>query len=102
MKKIGSPLSKTLALAACFATLSGYAAYLLQSMANKSVTACSYLDPVTVDILALAIAAFLIIESLASIFKHKESSVRSQLIRCVRLCIGAGILVIHIMQFMHK
>ncbi len=81
---------------------SGYAAYYLQSQANKNVKACSYLDPISIDIVALAAGLFLIVEGLTDIVKHKHSPVRSQVSRFLRVCFGVSIVVIHIMQFIRK
>lgn len=102
MKAKFSPLTKTLALAFSLSICSGYLSFIIQTSANKRVSSCSYLDPLTVDIFALAIAVFLFIEGLVSIFKHKESKIASQLSRCLRMCIGTSIFVIHILQFLHK
>jgi hypothetical protein len=102
MKKPVSPLMKTLALAFSLSLCGGYVSFTIQTAANKQVSSCSYLDPITVDIFALAIAVFLFIEALVSIFKHKKSKVFSQFSRCVRMCIGTSIFVIHILQFLHK
>ncbi|MFA5088444.1 MAG: hypothetical protein WC552_05355 [Candidatus Omnitrophota bacterium] len=102
MKKIDAPFLKTLMFSAGLVSISSCAAFMLQSSANKTVDACSYLDPVSIDILALAIAVFLVVESLAAIIKYKKDLLRDQLTRCVRLSIGSAIFVIHIMQFIHK
>lgn len=95
-------LIKTLILAAAMSSASGYSAYSIQTAANKKVSACSYLDPITIDIVAFLAGVFLIIESLVDIFKHKDSLVHSQIVRCLRLCFGTSIVVIHVMQFIHK
>ena len=102
MKEPFSPLTKTLALAFSSSFCSGYLSFVIQTNANKQVSSCSYLDPITIDIFALAVAVFLFIEGLVSICKHKESKVTSQLSRCLRMCIGTGIFVIHVLQFLHK
>jgi hypothetical protein len=102
MNKAYSSFTRTMILALSSSAVSGYLVFLLQSNSNKQITPCSYLDPVSIDILALLIAAFLIVESLGAIIKHKQSLVRSQLTRCTRMCIGTCIMVIHIMQFIHK
>jgi len=102
MKKPITALKKTLILAAFMASGSGYVAYNIQATANKKVSGCSYLDPITIDIVAFLAGVFLIVESLVDIFKHKDSPVHSQFIRCLRLCFGTSIVVIHVMQFIHK
>jgi hypothetical protein len=77
-------------------------AFWVQAEADKVVRSCSYLDPIIVDILALAIGFFLVCEGLADIRRHAESRVLSQGSRIARVCIGVSILVIHTMQFLHK
>ena len=77
-------------------------AYFMQSNQQNSVNGCSYLDPFTVDILAFSIAIFLVIEGLARIFEHPNASLKRQLTRPLRIAIGAAIITIHIMQFIHK
>jgi hypothetical protein len=97
------PLAKTMIFTACLSGASGYIAYLIQSQAERQVSSsCSYLDPITVDIFALGIGVFLIAEGLVAIFIHKQASILKQLTRCIRICIGTSIIVIHIMQFIHK
>jgi len=99
---VPSPLKKTLILATAMASGSGYFAYHIQATANKKVSGCSYLDPITIDVVAFLAGVFLMIESLVDIFKHKDSLIHSQLTRCFRLCFGTSIVVIHVMQFIHK
>ncbi len=77
-------------------------AFLIQSSANKEVRGCSYLDPVTVDVSALIMGGFLVLEGWVDIFRHRESSARQQLYRCLRIALGVAILTIHIMQFSVK
>ena len=102
MKNPYSPLTKTLVLAFSLCLCSGYLGFIIQTSANKRVSSCSYLDPITVDIFALIITVFLFIEGLVAIFNHKESKVASQITRCLRMCIGSGIFVVHVLQFIHK
>ena len=102
MKNAVSSLTKTLLLTLCLSLGGGYMSFVIQTNANEKVSACSYLDPISIDILAFGSAVFLLIEGLASIWKHKKSKVLSQLTRCIRVCIGTSILVIHTMQFLHK
>ncbi len=102
MIKIRPLLAKALILAIAMSGASGYLAYRIQSEASSRVAGCSYLDPITVDIVAFIVGMFLIIESLVDICKHKDSLIHSQITRCLRMCFGTSIVVIHIMQFMHK
>ena len=101
MKKT-TPLQKTFLWTGGCAVFSGTMAFLVQSEANKVVRSCSYLDPITVDILALMIGFFLVVEGLVDIRRHAESRVLSQAGRIARVSVGVSILVIHIMQFLRK
>lgn len=69
---------------------------------NKIVTGCSYLDPITIDLLAFFVALFLVIEGFARIFEHPNASLKRQLTRTIRIAFGCAILTLHIMQFVHK
>jgi hypothetical protein len=97
-----SKLQKTYLWTALCAAVSGILAFCVQSEANKVVRSCSYLDPITVDILALMIGFFLLGEGLVDIRRHAESRVLSQSGRIARVSIGVSILVIHAMQFLRK
>ncbi len=102
MKKSFVPLVKTLSLASCLCMAAGYVSFVIQTEANKRVSSCSYLDPITIDIVAFVVAAFLFIEALAAIFRHKDSNLASQFTRCLRMCIGTSIVMVHILQFLYK
>ena len=95
-------LRRTLTVAFTSSGLCSYVAYLIQSEANKSVDSCSYLDPITIDIFALVAGLFLIVESFADILKHRDHRLQRQITRCLRMCLGAAIVTVHIMQFIHK
>lgn len=97
-----SNLEKSLLIALFFSAAGALIAYSIQSQANKAVNACSYLDPIAVDIAALVFGLFLVIEGLIDIYKHAKSLVRQQVLRCMRVGFGVSILTIHIMQFLHK
>jgi len=77
-------------------------AMLIQLNAQSKVNSCSYLDPITIDILALLGALFLIIEGLARIYEHPSETIKSQFTRTLRVAGGFAILTIHIMQFVYK
>jgi len=102
MSKIRSLLARSLTLAFVMASACGYYAYTIQATANNHVSGCSYLDPITVDIVAFLAGMFLIIEAFIDIIKHKDSLVRKQITRCIRMSFGTSIVVIHVMQFIHK
>jgi predicted tellurium resistance membrane protein TerC len=102
MLKSITPLQKTLLLVFVASTFSVSVAYFIQNQANGIVNSCSYLDPISIDLIALIVGLFLVIEGLVDIFGHSESLPRSQWTRVTRICFGASILTIHIMQFIHK
>lgn len=75
----------------------------MQMQAGKKILApCSYLDPISIDILAFGVGAFLILEGLVAIFSNKNYPALKQLTRISRVCIGSSIMVIHIIQLAHK
>ena len=69
---------------------------------NKITFACSYLDPIIIDILALSAALFLIIEGFVRIFEHPKASLLSQATRIIRISFGFAIVTLHIIQILHK
>jgi hypothetical protein len=95
-------LTKTLLFTFSLSIATSSIAFIIQSNANRSVTSCSYLDPITIDICALVFAAFLILEGLWDIYRHKRSFLKSQLTRSIRVSMGFAILTTHILQFIHK
>ncbi|MCK5149547.1 hypothetical protein KAJ87_01325 [Candidatus Pacearchaeota archaeon] len=75
----------------------------VQLIGQESVNSgCSYLDPITMDLLAFSIAIFLIIEGVYRISEHKNMGIKKQLTRSIRIAIGCGIMTIHILQFLAK
>ncbi|MFA5260751.1 MAG: hypothetical protein WC450_05930 [Candidatus Omnitrophota bacterium] len=95
-------LQKTLQLTLVFSMTCSVGAFLIQSHANKLTNACSYLDPIAIDIVALLFGLFLLTEGLHDIFQHRLCHVKKQWARSFRVGIGCSILLIHIMQFLHK
>ena len=79
-----------------------FVAFTIQYQANRSVSGCSYLDPISVDIWATILAIFLILEGFWDIFKHKHYLLKDQFTKSIRVGLGFAILTIHIMQFIHK
>ena len=63
---------------------------------------CSYLDPVTIDMMAFLVALFLIVEGFARIYENPKNKFHTQFTRSLRISIGFAILTIHVMQFIHK
>lgn len=83
------------------ASLGSIIALIVQLRAENNLTKCSYLDPIIVDILATAGALFLIIEGFYKI-DLSNGSIKDNLTRSLRVALGAAILTLHIMHFMHK
>mgnify|MGYP006871775722 CR=1 FL=1 len=99
MKNISKTLFFTIALSA----ISSISAFYIQSTGKGAVSpGCSYLDPVTIDILAFLVALFLVAEGIFKIFINSNASLKSQLTRAIRVAIGLAIITIHIMQFLYK
>jgi len=69
---------------------------------NKITFACSYLDPITIDILALSAALFLIIEGFVRIFEYPKATLLNQITRIIRISFGFAILTLHVIQILHK
>ncbi len=77
-------------------------AFFVQKNANASVSQCSYLDPLVVDILAFLAALFLVIEGIYHIVRNRDQPFREQWTRSIRVAFGCAILTLHIMQVLHK
>ena len=77
-------------------------AMILQLNVQSKVNACSYLDPIIIDLLAFLLALFLIVEGLARIYEHPSATVKRQFTRIFRVSAGFAILTIHIMQLIYK
>ena len=69
---------------------------------NFTKGGCSYLDPITIDLLAFIVAIFLVIEGVCRMSEHKNMGIKKQLTRSVRIAIGCAIITIHVLQFFHK
>ena len=63
---------------------------------------CSYLDPITIDLLAFIVGIFLVIEGIYRINEHKNMGLRKQFTRIIRVGIGCTIITLHVLQFLHK
>ena len=93
---------KTLITIFIFSIISIIIAIIVQLKGQSSVNGCSYLDPITIDILAFTASLFLIIEGTARIIEHPNASLKRQFTRIIRVSAGFAILSLHIMQFVHK
>ena len=69
---------------------------------NKLTTSCSYVDPMTIDILAFMVTLFLIIEGIYRIGQEKDAPFKKQVTRGIRVSIGFAIFTIHIIQVLYK
>lgn len=99
MKNIYRTLLFTLILSLITISVTLY----IQTNGQKNVGGvCSYIDPITIDVLAFLVAFFLIIEGTARILEHPNASLKRQLTRPIRIAIGCAIITIHILQFIHK
>ncbi len=63
---------------------------------------CSYLDPIIIDLLAFAVAIFLVIEGIYRLNEHKNMGLKGQLTRSIRIAVGCAIITIHVLQFFAK
>jgi hypothetical protein len=96
-------LKKTLIVASivCFIVILSSAVIQIIGQ-NKITFACSYLDPIIIDILALSAALFLIIEGFTRIFEHPKATLLSQATRIIRISFGFAIVTLHVIQILHK
>jgi len=69
---------------------------------SKIAYGCSYLDPITIDLLAFLAALFLVVEGFARIIEHPHANLKRQTTRIIRIAFGCAILTLHIIQFVHK
>ncbi len=93
---------KTLVVTILSSLLFSLLAAYIQFNGQKSANSCSYLDPITIDLLAFIAGLFLVIEGFARIIEHKDASLKMQFSRMVRVAGGCAIMTLHLMQFVHK
>ena len=77
------------------------AVYIQFTGQSKINASCSYLDPITIDILAFLAALFLVIDGISDLFSVKSSNGRIWRIY-TRTFFGVAIVTLHIIQFIHK
>ena len=75
--------------------------YIRVSYSDKEMH-CSYIDPITIDLIAFLAASFLFFEGIYRIIEHREDSVNRQLTRVIRIASGFAIMVIHFIYFIYK
>jgi len=96
-------IKKTLILTLIVCIIAVGSATYVQLKAQSEVTEkCSYLDPITIDLLAFIAALFLFVEGIARIIEHPSASLKRQATRIIRVAFGAAIMTLHIIQFIHK
>ena len=100
-KRSNDNYKRTLIVTFVLSFISVIIATQIQLIGQKGLS-CSYLDPITIDIFALLLSIFLIIEGLARINEHKSASLKRQFTRMIRISAGFVILTLHIIQLVHK
>ena len=75
---------------------------IIQLTNQSSLPKCSYLDPISIDLLALIAALFLFVEGIYRIKEHIHAPLKNQITRSIRVAFGASILTLHIIQFFFK
>jgi len=103
MKKENDNLRKTIILTVFLCLIVIVLVSFIQIYGQSEITQqCSYLDPVTIDLLAFFAALFLFFEGIIRVFKHSNETVKEQLTRVLRIAIGCAIITLHTIQFIHK
>jgi len=69
---------------------------------NRLVEKCSYLVPVTIDVLAFIAASFLVVEGIYKIVENKDVTWQKQVTRSFRIAFGFSILTLHVLQVIYK
>ncbi|OIP24328.1 hypothetical protein AUK11_03550 [bacterium CG2_30_37_16] len=77
------------------------AAYIQFTGQSKINASCSYLDPITIDIMAFLAALFLVIDGISDLFSAKNLDAKIWRIY-TRTFFGVAIVTLHIIQFIHK
>jgi hypothetical protein len=95
-------MKKPLLFAALFSAATITTVYFVQTRGAAKTSACSYLDPIAIDILAFAAALFLVIEGVMRIIQQPKESWNVQFGRAIRIGFGCAIITIHALQAMHK
>jgi len=96
-------LKKTLIVTSIFCFIVVLSSTIIQLIGQSKITfACSYLDPIIIDILALSAALFLIIEGFVRIFEHPKAALLNQATRIIRIGFGFAIVTLHVIQILHK
>lgn len=95
-------ITKTILFTSILSAITIITAFLVQKQGEETISRCSYLDPITVDILAFLAAVFLVVEGIYRIDEHTNAPLRNQMTRAIRIAFGCAIITLHVMQFIHK
>ncbi|MEN9626576.1 MAG: hypothetical protein RL557_904 [archaeon] len=95
-------LKKTILITIFSSIIFSLLAVYIQINGQKSNNGCSYLDPITIDLLAFIAGLFLVVEGFARIIENKDALLKQQFSRMVRVAGGFAIMTLHVMQFLHK
>mgnify|MGYP001574007242 CR=1 FL=1 len=95
-------MKKPLLFAGVYSLLTIITVYFVQTRGAATTKACSYLDPIAIDILAFLAAVFLVVEGVTRIVKQPKDSWKVQLGRAIRIGFGCAIVTIHVLQAAHK
>ena len=103
MKKQTNNLKKTLILTVVLCLIVViFVSYIQLYGQAKTTVKCSYLDPIIIDLLAFFAALFLIFEGMIRILQNPKATTKKQLTRILRIIFGCTIMILHIIQFIHK
>lgn len=103
MKKQINNLRKTIVLAVvlCLIVII-FVSYIQLDGQSKTTVRCSYLDPIAIDLLAFSAALFLVFEGVARVLQNPKATIKMQLTRVLRIAFGCAIIVLHMIQLIHK
>ena len=103
MKKQTNNLRKTIVLTVvlCLIVII-FVSYIQLYGQAKTTVRCSYLDPITIDLLALLAGLFLVFEGIIRVLKNPKATIEMQLTRVLRITFGCATIALHIIQFLHK
>ncbi|MBI4151320.1 hypothetical protein HY492_04290 [Candidatus Woesearchaeota archaeon] len=95
-------MKKPLLFAALYSAATVITVYIVQTRGAETTSACSYLDPIAIDVLAFAAALFLVVEGVVRIVQQPNDSWNVQAGRAIRIGFGCAIITIHVLQAIHK
>jgi hypothetical protein len=97
-------LSGALIVAALFSIIASVSAFIVQTKGvNKVSQQCSYLDPISIDVLAFSAAIFLVVDGFYNMAKRRKSeTLGDAMLISIRIAFGFAIITLHTIQFIHK